>query len=157
MGFFTPAPRPFCSPCSIIDSYKERAQDLHKQNAQRRFDEYWQTHQSEKVELESEKKSLTEQIAAINESIETIPQNTEGYAEMVELQKKVENLTAEKNAHGAFKFKEKKAVQGQIDSTKNEIKPIQARIDSAIEEAKNRIPPLESRIEEIDTELTKPR
>ena len=130
---------------------------LRKESAIRRFNEYWDVHQSEKLNLEAEKQSLKEQISVLNEEISKIPEKTDGYAEMLELQKKIVNLTAEKKSLGLFKFKDRSAVKAQINSVKNEIAPIQARIDSAIDEVKKRISSLESRINAIDTELTKPR
>ncbi|MCL1956799.1 MAG: hypothetical protein FWF63_05710 [Fibromonadales bacterium] len=141
----------------ILALVEKRKQRLEEVVGKRRFDEYWVAHQSEKTELESEKQSLTEQIVALNTEITTVPQKTEGYSTMVELQKKVENLTAEKKALGLFKLKEKKAVQVQIDATNDEIAPIQARINAGIEEVQKRISPLQGKIEAIDTELTKPR
>jgi len=139
---------------ALVETRKQRLEEV---VGKRRFDEYWTAHQSEKTALESEKQSLTEQIAAINEEITAVPQKTDGYADMVELQKKAENLASEKKALGLLKLKEKKAVQLQIDSTNNEIAPIRERINAAIEEVQKRITPLQSRIEAIDTELTKPR
>jgi len=141
----------------MLTLLEERKKRLVEVVGKRRFDEYWAAHQSEKTELESEKQSLTEQIAALNEEITTVPQKTDGYATMVELQKKAENLASEKKALGLLKIKEKKAVQVQIDSTNGEIAPIQERINAAIEEVQKRITPLQSRIEAIDTELTRPR
>lgn len=138
-------------------SLERRLERLNKIVAERRFKEYWDAHQSEKAELESEKKSLIEQIAALNKEISTVPENIDGYADMVELKNKIQKLTYEKSTLGFLKFKEKKAIQEQIDSSNNTIASIQARINSAIEEVQKRIPPLESRIEAIDTELTKPR
>ena len=76
---------------------------------------------------------------------------------MIELQKKVQCLTAEKKALGFFKFKDKKAVRVQINSVKADIAPIQSRINSAIEEVKKQISLHQNRIKEIDKELTKPR
>ena len=138
---------------ALLETRKTRMEEVGK----RRFDEYWTAHQSEKKVLESEKQSLTEQIAALNAEIAAIPPKDDGYAKMVELQKKAENLASEKKALGLLKLKEKKAVQLQIDSTNNEIAPIQERINAAIEEVQKRIAPLQSRIEAIDTELTRPR
>jgi len=140
-----------------INSYKTRMAHIRAEVAKRRFKEYWDTHQSEKANFEAEKKSLNEQITDLNKEISVIPQNTDGYAHMVELQKKIQNLTSEKKALGFFKFKDKKAVQAQIDSVNTEIIPIQSRIDIAIEIVKKRISSLENKIKEIGTELTKPR
>jgi len=122
-----------------------------------RLDEYWAFHQPEKKRLEGEKQSLTEKIAILNKEISEIPKRTEGYTDMVEFQKKTQKLTAEKMALGFFKFKDKKAVQAQIDFTNNEISIIQARINSAIDEVQKHIISLENRINAINVELTKPR
>ena len=141
----------------IRDSLGRRRKRFKEKLSKRRFDEYWATHQSEKEAFESERKSLFEQISVLDSEISTIPQKTEGYSTMLELQKKVENLASEKKALSFFKAKEKKAIQEQIDSINNDIVPIQSRINSAIEEIRKRISPLQNRIKAIDTELTKPR
>jgi uncharacterized Zn finger protein (UPF0148 family) len=141
----------------MLAKIEERKTILENAVGKRRFEEFWAENQALKTELESEKATLIGQIEAHNKEILAIPEKTEGYNKMLELQKKVEKLTTEKKALGLFKLKEKKAVQEQIDSTKNEIASIQSRIDSAIEEVQKRIILLQSRIEAIDTELTKPR
>jgi len=125
--------------------------------AKRRFKEYWDTHKSEKTKLENEKKSLSEQITALNQEIIKTPEKTDGYVNMLELQKKAQDLASEKAKIGLLKLKEKKATQNQIDSVNAEIALIQSRIDSAIDAVKKRIPSLENRIKAIDVELTKPR
>jgi len=141
----------------LKNRYKERITQIREKAAKRRFDEYWDTHQEEKAILESEKQSLNEKIDALNQEIPTIPQKTDGYADMVELQKKVQNLISERKAFGFFKFKEKWAVQKQINTVKSEIAPIQSRIKSAIKAVENLISQHKNRIKEIDHELTKPR
>ena len=141
----------------LINSYKARMAHTIADTSKRRFNEYWAAHQLEKAQLETEKQSLKEQIAALNNEISTIPQNTDGYDYMIELQQKVQSLILEKNALGFFKFKDKKTLKVQIDSVKSEIAPIQLRINSAIDEVKKRISTPENRINAIDTELTKPR
>ena len=141
----------------IISEYQECMASIRKQTSERRFNEYWEAHQSERENLESEKQSLNEQINTLNNKISEIPQNTDGYTLMVELQKKVQDLTVEKKALGFFKFKDKKAIRMQINAVKAEIAPIQLRIDSAIDDVKKDISLLQSRIKEIDIELTKPR
>jgi len=124
-----------------------------EENKKQRIKEYWDTHQSERAELEAEKKSLNEQIVALKEEITVIPQKTEGY---IELQKRIEDLNFEKDALGFLKFKEKKAIQEQIDSAEIDIAPIQRRINTAIEEAKKRISSHENRIKTIDIEFANP-
>ena len=112
-------------------------------------------HYTEKinVRLQSQKQSLNEQINVLNNEILTITKNTDGYTHLVELQKKVQNFKSEKNALGFFKFKEKKAIQTQIDAVNVEIAPIQSRINSATAELTKRLSPLQSKVKEIDKEL----
>ena len=142
---------------ALKSKYKERIKQIREEAAKRRFDEYWDAHQEEKSMLESEKQSLTEQITALKQEITTIPQNTDGYLDMIELQKKVQNLISERKAFSFFKLKEKWAVQKQINAVKTEIAPIQLRIKSAVKAVENFIYKHKNRIKEIDTELTKPR
>jgi hypothetical protein len=122
--------------------------------AKQSFKEYWDSHPDEKIALESEKQSLTQQITNLNDKdIPAIP----GYIEMNKLNDKVNELISEKKALGFFKFKEKKTVQQQIDSVNIEIESIQSRINPAITEIRKLISEHENRIKVIDTELTKPR
>jgi len=139
---------------ALVEKRKDRIEEI---VGKQRFDEFWAENQPLKANLETEKKTLTEKIEALNKEISSTPQNTEGYAHMVELQKKVKNLISEKEALGFFKFKEKKVVQEQIDSVSAEIDPIQLRINSAILEVEKRINSHQTRIKDIDEELTKPR
>jgi len=142
---------------SLYTAGLEEVENKQKVLAQKRINEYWATHQSEKTALDSEKQSLLDQISSLNKEIEEIPQKTEGYSKMLELQKKAEELVTQKKSLGIFKLKEKKAIQEQIDTTNSEIGVIKSLIDGAIEKEKQNIASLEKRIEEIDTELTKSR
>jgi uncharacterized Zn finger protein (UPF0148 family) len=141
----------------LLTSVKKRKKAIDDLITKRRFEEFWAANQSLKTSLESEKKTLTEKIEVQNNEIKVIPEKTEGYSQMLELQKKVEDLASEKKALGIFKLKEKKAIQEQIDSANNDIAPIQARIDSATKEVQESISSMQNRISEIDSELTKPR
>jgi predicted Rdx family selenoprotein len=146
-----------------------------EEETKRRFDEYWKTHKEEKTALEAEKKSLLETVANIIKEIPLIPQKTEGYEEMFQLQKSVENLTAEKNAIGStpeivelsqkieqlaaekqtlgfFDSKGKKPINEQIVSLEKEIASIQKSKSAAIQEkidtANNAISPIQARIKQ---------
>ena len=125
--------------------------------AKRRFDEFWTANQPLKAQLEAEKEPLLGQIANYNTEIAEIPARTEGYAELLSLQDQAERLKADKKNLGMLKFKDKKAVQEQIDYTNNQMVPILSRIDAAIAVVRERIFPLQNRVDEIDTELTRPR
>jgi tetratricopeptide (TPR) repeat protein len=142
---------------SMLASLNRNEDHLEEVVAKRRFDEFWDANQPLKAQLLSERESLEGQVVTFNGEITGIPERTEGYGEMIRLQKEVERLAAEKKALGFFKFKDKKAIKLQINSTNDAIKPIQSRIDSAIAAVNNRIKPLQSRIRVINTELTKPR
>ena len=130
---------------------------LEETAGKRRFDEFWEANQPLKAELEAEKQTLSEQVDALNEEALKTPEKINGYAVMLGLQNKLEQLHIEKSELGILKFKEKQAVQEQIDSVSAEIAPIQAQINVAVEEVEKRIASLTSRIGEIENELTKPR
>jgi len=142
---------------SMLALVEKRKNHLEEAVRRRRFEEFWAENQTLKADLEAERETLKEQIEALNREILTIPEKTEGYNEMLLKQKKIQRLTFEKESLGFFKINDKKAVQRRIDSTNNEIAPIQARINSAIEMVQKKIFPLENRINAIDIELTKPR
>jgi len=135
---------------NVLKLLKEKQEALAKQ----RFNEYWDSHQTEKIALESEKQSLTLRIVALNKKLS----ETDTYVRMVKLQKQVKNLESEKAALGGltglFKGKEKKAIQDQIDLINTEIERFQVWVNN---NKTQHILPLESRVNAINTELTKPR
>jgi hypothetical protein len=158
---------------NLIDLFSEGLEFANKKTLEKRVNAYWATHQDEKAALESEKESLLEKIAVINEEIPTIPQKTEGYSEMLELKKRVENLTVEKNAIdstaeivernqrieqlkaekkalGLFDSKGKKPIKEQIAATEKEIASIKESMAAAIQEkidaANNEIAPIQAKI-----------
>jgi len=71
---------------AIIVLLERRKERLVEVVGKRRIDEYWDTHKEEKSALESEKKSLNEQIAKLNKDITAIP----GYTEMVDSQQRLD-------------------------------------------------------------------
>lgn len=154
---------------------KAERERIAREEAQKRFDEYWVEHADEKVALEAEKNGLNSQISALNTSlndqvsalikeISSIP----GKAEIDNIDARIKKLTEEKSSLGLFKGKEKKALQEQIDQANTEKKAIQNRMDAAKKEIESKISsiksdfqkkisPLQSRINEISNELTKAR
>ncbi len=154
---------------------KAERERIAREEAQKRFDEYWVEHADEKVALEAEKNglnsqisalntSLNDQVSALNKEISNIP----GKAEIDNIDVRVKKLTEEKSSLGLFKGKEKKALQEQIDQANTEKKTIQHRMDAAKKEIESKISsiksdfqkkisPLQSRINEISNELTKAR
>lgn len=146
-----------------------------KEASKKRFEKYWKTHSNEKKKLESELKTLKEQIdnlnascndqvVALNKEISAIP----GQIEIDNLNERVKKLSTDKASLGVFKGKEKKALQEQIDKIEAEIKTIRERMSvarSALEakiatvkvDNQEKTVLLQSRIKEINVELTKER
>lgn len=154
---------------------KEEKERIAREEAQRRFNEYWEEHAEEKKTLQVEQESLktqinslytnlNDQVAEINKEIAAIS----GSAEIANLDERINKLTSDKNALGFFKGKEKKALQEQIDqltAEKNAIqnrmaaakKELEAKIAAAKADVQNKIAPLQSRVNSINNELTKAR
>ena len=120
---------------------------------QKKREEYWKAHAEEKLSLETERRSLEEQIAALKSEIENISREKE----IVSLRQHVDGLIAEKNALGLFKGKEKKALQERIDATNLEIEKVSDRVHEEKTAIEKKIAPIQRRINEINTELTKAR
>jgi len=141
----------------IKEKVSYRIEKISKALSESRFNEYWDAHRSEKNSLEKEKQSLTEQISDLHKEISEIPVKTYGYSRMLELQKKIKNLNAEKQSLDFFKFNEKRVIQDYIGKVNTEIASIQSRINSAIEVTQQCISSLQCKIDNIDNELSKPR
>ena len=124
-----------------------------KAAAEKRFKEYWENHADEKVRLEEEKLSLEEKISVLNAKIDSIV----GKEEQELLRQQISELTKQKSGLGLFKGKEKKEIQGKIDSLNQKLMHISERIDREKSEIEKEISPLKNRITQINTELTKER
>lgn len=146
-----------------------------REEAQKRFDEYWADHTEEKAALEAEQEelnsqisvlnvSLNEQVATLNKEITSIP----GKAEIDNIEEHIKKLTEEKSTLGLFKGKEKRAIQEQIDQANVEKNGVQNRMDAARKEIESKIAsvkadfqkkilPLQNRVNTISNELTKAR
>lgn len=136
-----------------IKEIKAEKERIAREEAQKRFDEYWAEHAEEKASLETEQKDLNSKIAAFNKEIEVIP----GKAEIDNVDERIKKLTEEKSALGLFNGKKKKALQEQIDQANTEKKRIQDRMDAAKKEIEAKISPLQDRVNTISNELTKAR
>ena len=154
---------------------KTERERIAREEAQKRFDEYWVKHADEKVALEAEKNGLNSQISALNTSLndQVSVLNDEiyripGKAEIDNIEARIQKLSDEKSSLGLFKGKEKKAIQEKIDQANNEKKAVQNRMDAAKKDIESKISdiksdfqkkisPLQSRLDEISNELTKPR
>jgi predicted nucleic acid-binding Zn-ribbon protein len=78
----------------VIANRRRADAEAEAAESKQRIEEYWEARQDEKAALESEKKSLLEKVAALNEEIPAI-QKANGYDEMLGLAKQAEGLAAE--------------------------------------------------------------
>lgn len=120
---------------------------------QKRRDEYWAEHAAEKAALESELAQLERQAAALEEEIAAIP----GEEEKGAVQRRINELTREKNALGLFKSREKAAIADKIAAANAEIQKISNRMDAVKAEIESRLAPVKQRMDEINEELNKDR
>ena len=154
---------------------KAEKERIAREEAQKRFNEYWEAHAEEKKSLQAEQENLkaqinslntnlNDQIAEINKEIAAIP----GGAEIANLDERINKLTSDKKALGLFKGKEKKAIQEQIDQLTGEKAAIQSRMAAAKKEleakiavtkadVQKKVAPMQSRVTAINNELTKAR
>lgn len=154
---------------------KAEKERIAREEAQKRFNEYWEAHAEEKKSLQAERENLkaqinslntnlNDQVAEINKEIAAIP----GGAEIANLDERINKLTSDKKALGLFKGKEKKAIQEQIDQLTSEKAAIQSRMAAAKKEleakiaaakadVQKKVAPMQSRVTAINNELTKAR
>lgn len=145
---------------NLICNYKEKIKEIkeniekkEKEEAKKRFDDYWFEHADEKTALETERATLQDKIVSLQNDISSILEDTE----KKNIQERIDTLNMEKRSLGLFKVKEKKVVQEKIDAVNLELKKVDDRIDAAKKEIEKKIVPLQQRISEINIELTKAR
>lgn len=132
---------------------KEKELAEKKAAAEKRFKEYWENHADKKSRLEQDRLALEEKIDSLNSEISRIA----GKDEQEALRKQISVLTQQKNSLGLFKGKEKKEIQGKIDSLEQSLKQITERIESEKSKIEKEISPLKNRLSQINTELTRER
>lgn len=140
----------FTSPYS--KKQEETKRKIEEIKAKKR-DDYWAAHTKEKADLQSEMKSLEDQISALEAEKKSLPE----LAEAVTLRERIQQLTVQCDSLGLFKGKEKRALKEQIDTATNGLSTIQAKVDKATSEIQVKIDPLQKRVAEIDEELTRDR
>jgi len=145
----------------IERAIKKRQQRLDDVVGKKRLEFFWANNQSLKEELETEKRTLENDIKTFEKDITEIPSKDVEYNRLTELSNLLENQKAEKKSLGLFgwllKSKANKEIKQKIKDTKSQINPIQARIDAAILEVNGRIDEKKKRIVEIEQEFAKPR
>lgn len=118
------------------------------------IDAYWAEHIDEKTALDAEKKTLVEKVENLNSEIASLP---EVKAEL-QIEIKIESLRKETSELSLFKWKEKKALQEQIDVlTSGDLERAKANKESAVAPIQAEIDETNKRIKEIETELTMDR
>lgn len=144
----------------LINQYRERISAMkaekalkEKENARKRFAEYWEKHADEKKKLETEKQSLEKLITVLYEEIKNIPEKSK----IREMEVKIQSLDDEKRALGLFKTRERKIIQEQIDSATAELKTTSNKAEIIEGGIKRKIASAQKRINNIVVELTKKR
>lgn len=162
-----------------IKKYKEAA-ELKKAK------EYWEAHPDEKKQLDERIASISKEIKQLNSNIEPFESQIKEFekekqqkfpaeSNLKTLNNKISELQQQKTALGLFKSKQKKELQGQIDSLtielqniKNTVKAqkdkLNKSVDSKINNVKSEMKPYTDKIAELEKEkrsitnkLKKPR
>jgi len=167
----------------IEDEKKVRKE---RELAQKRFNDYWDSHGEEKKAFEDRLTAIACEISEINQSILPLENSIKNLDaekryrvpaedEVASIQRNINDLTQQKNSLGIFQGKAKKALQEQIDNLlvnlqkaettvryqkdiqrKNADEKISA-IKAEIKPLRDKIVALENEKSSITTELTKPR
>jgi hypothetical protein len=117
-----------------------------------RIAQYWAAHTEEKQQMETRKNELSEFIQQAKSKIKSIP--TDG---IKSLEDEKTRLTNELNSLGAFKGREKKALQANIDAVSERLNTERNTYDTARRTIEKQIYEYESEVREIDREFTKDR
>ena len=154
--------------------------------AQKRYNDYWETHASEKKTYEDRLCAIASEIGNLEQSVLPLENDIQAQEtekrkkvpaenDMASLQQNINSLTQQKNALGLFQGKAKKAIQEQIDNLTAKMQSIETTIryqqeaqrkcaDEKISAIKAEIKPLRDKIAALEkekasitTELTKPR
>lgn len=132
-----------------------------------RIKNYWESHKQEKAALDNETENLkaqakqyTDEITQLEHQKDSVPAR----AQLIQVQKIIEQLKAEKKALGLFKGKEKKAVQEKIDVQKADENRLKLQVASQRQEIEQKIASIKAnlnsainRLKDIEIELTMDR
>lgn len=150
-----------------IAEIKSAAERKAEEERKERIKNYWENHKQEKSaldneakNLEAQKKQCTDEIAQLQKQKDSVP----ALAQLIQVQKNIEKLEAEKKALGLFKGKEKKAVQEKIDVQEVDKNRLKQQVASQQQEIEQKISPIRAklnsainRLKEIEKELTMDR
>ena len=104
---------------------------------------YWLAHAKEKEDLEHERETIKEQLAALQTEVETLNQDIWG------IRDRIQELNKKKQSFGIFKSSEKKAVQEEIERIQLE----ENRLDQERDKLLSKKTIKEKRLQEIKNEL----
>ena len=154
--------------------------------AQKRFNDYWESHSEEKKQYESRLSAIGDEIAEIKQKTLPFENNIKEFeaeksdevpaeAEVATIQKNINELVKQKKDLGLFQGKEKKALQEQIDAQTVNLRNAENTVryqkeaqrksaDEKISAARAEMKPYTDKISELEreraivsTELTKAR
>lgn len=149
------------------DEAVQRKLDYEERKKNERIAAYWNAHQEEKNNLDNRKKDLEsikeKAIAKISE-LQKEKEKVPSLDLLIKKQKEIESLETQKKALGLLKFKEKGALQGQINVLNVEKNAIKEKVTEEQQEIEKEIAPIRTElndtialIAEIDDILTRDR
>ena len=143
----------------IVSNYNKKISDINgkksakqKEEAEKRYNEYWAKHSEEKKEMEISLSKLISEKKAFETELNSISD-----AEKVQREELIRRMAAEKSRLGLFKIKEKKELQNEIDIAQKELTTIIQKIEQERNPIKKKIDEIQRKINKINTELKKPR
>ena len=149
----------YCACDRYIKSINAIRNSVAKQNAakiaqraaeeRKRVTAYWAAHPKEKQELETARAALEKQISHLKEAF----RNSEEVRLMNTLEDNLKQLQTQRTSLGLFSFKEKKALNAQIDTKEIEIKLAKKKCDEIEHQKNNQIKELKLKIQKINDRL----
>ena len=134
---------------------RQQIENRTSEEKQKRFNEYWSIHLSEKTELENNKISISAQIMNLEKERDNITSGLK--IENEKIKAYIKKLINEQQTLGIFKGNEKKTLQAQIDKAQNILGTNIKKLNETEKQNLVIIQDLKKHLDEINNELTKAR
>ncbi len=137
----------------MYDEKEQQAiEEGQRKEREKKANAYWSIHIDEKKALEAEKTALQARLNVLQQEKDSVS----GKEQIAEYQKQIDEIAASKNQLGAFKIKEKKALQDKIDAISLRKKELEKCRGASQAEVQYKIDPISKRLEEINFKLENP-
>ena len=135
------------------DEKIKKIKDAEEKKLQEARDAYWAEHKEEKEALEREKSALSEKAGQLKTSIDSLPERVR----VAQLREEASSIRRERDGLGAFKGKEKKALEERLASVEQTMRLADDALSRAIAPLDSELTTLNKRVREINAELSKDR